>query len=209
MPSELRRARRLAFACLPLLLGACGTMDDSSMTASGQVQESATARAASAPASSAPTAEPTTASPVQSTASNAPTVHVNETEGWSIVVPPGWEIVAQRDCCVALHRDGVIAEVLVAPSSGLTLEALEAQKVDDLSTWPGVVGIESDFVSLPAGDAVRVTVASELDTGSQVFDLHVIEQGDTQYLISVRGPQGDSQLLADAESLAESFAILD
>jgi len=212
MPSELRPARRLAFACLPLLLSACGSMDVSLPTASGQVQESATASAASAPASSAPTAEATTASPAQTTAPSAPTVYVNETQGWSIVVPPGWEVEAQDDCCVALHRDGVIAEVLVSPSGGLTLKELQAQKVAFLGTWPGTDDLRSEIVRLPAGDAVRATLRTTTnpDTGPGIFVLYAIEAGgDTQYVISVRGPQDDSQLLADAESLAESFAILD
>lgn len=212
MPSEPRPAGRLAFACLPLLLSACGAGGDLSAAASEQVQGSAVASVASAAASSAPTAEATTASPAQASAPSPPTVYVNETQGWSIVVPPGWEVVAQDDCCFALHRDGVIAEVLVSPSGGLTLEQLQAEKVAFLGTWPGTDDLRSEIVRLPAGDAVRATLRTTTnpDTGPGIFVLYAIEAGgDTQYVISVRGPQDDSQLLADAESLAESFAILD
>lgn len=213
MPSEPRPAGRLAFACLPLLLNACGAGGDLSAAASEQVQGSAVASVASAAASSAPTAEATTASPAQASAPSPPTVYVNETQGWSIVVPPGWEVlVAQDDCCFALHRDGVIAEVLVSPSGGLTLEQLQAEKVAFLGTWPGTDDLRSEIVRLPAGDAVRATLRTTTnpDTGPGIFVLYAIEAGgDTQYVISVRGPQDDSQLLADAESLAESFAILD
>ena len=94
---------------------------------------------------------------------------------------------------------------------GLTLEELEAQKVGDLSWWPGAVEIESDFVQLPAGDAVRVTMATtETPTGPRNgFILYVIEEGDTQYVTSVRGPHDTDELLTEAEALAVSFVILD
>jgi len=47
------------------------------------------------------------------------------------------------------------------------------------------------------------------DTEPGVFVLYVIEERDRRYAISVRGPQDNGELLADAEALAESFAILD
>jgi len=208
MPTELRSAWRLAFACAPLLLSACGAVVDSSPTASGQVQVTATARAA---VFSPSTSQATTASPAQTAAPSAPTVYVNETQGWSIVIPPGWDVAAQDACCFALHRDGVIAEVLVSPSGGLTLEQLRAEKVAFLGTWAGTDDLRSEIVRLPAGDAIRATLQTTTnpDTGPGIFVHYAIAEGDTQYVISARGPQDDSQLLADAEALAESIAILD
>ena len=138
-------------------------------------------------------------------------LHVGSGELWSIVVPTGWEVVAENDSSTALSRGQAIAEILVAPSSGLTLEKLEAQEVSYLSTWPGTGEIESDVVRLPAGDAVRVTMATtETAAGPRNgFILYVIEEGDTRYAISVRGPHNTDELLTEADALVESFAILD
>lgn len=200
MPRELGSGRRPGLACVALLLCACGTVEDSSSATSAGNSGSPTPPAthASGASSLTPTSAPSTA-----------VLHMNEAQGWSIVAPPGWEVVVQNESGTALTRDDAIAEILVAPSSGFTFEELEAQKVDDLGTWPGVAEIESDLVQLPAGEALRVTVESELATGSQVFYLYVIERGDTQYVLSVRGPQADEDLFADAEAFAESFAIID
>lgn len=136
---------------------------------------------------------------------------MNEAQGWSIVVPTGWEVVADSAHGTALHREQVIAEILLAPSSGLSFEELEAQKVRDLRTWPEGEAIESESVDLPAGDALRVTLGTtELGSSpASAFILYVIEKGDTQYVISVRGPHTKDDLLTEAEALAESFAILD
>lgn len=206
MPTELRSARRLAFACASLLLSACGAVVDSSPTASGQVRVTATARAAA----SAPTAAATTASPSPTAVPSAQGVYVSEAQEWTIVVPPGWEVVAQRECCLALLGGKRIGEVLVSPASGLTLEQLARQTVEDLSAWPGAADVEAERVRLPAGDAVRATLrTTSPDTGPGVFVLYVIEERDRRYAISVRGPQDDGELLADAEALAESFAILE
>lgn len=207
MPTELRSAWRLAFACAPLLLSACGAVVDSSPTASRQVQVTATARAA---VSSARTAAATTASPSPTAVPSAQAVYVSEAQEWTFVVPPGWEVVAQRECCLALQRAKQIAEVLVSPASGLTLEQLAGQTVEDLSAWPGADDVEAELVRLPAGDAVRVTLrTTNPDTEPGVFVLYVTEERDRRYAISVRGPQDNGELLADAEALAESFAILD
>ena len=57
---------------------------------------------------------------------------------------------------------------------------------------------------VPAGDALRVTMATELATSpAGAFILYVIEEGDTQYVISVRGPHDKDDLLTEAEAFAE------
>lgn len=62
---------------------------------------------------------------------------------------------------------------------------------------------------LPAGDAVRATLrTTSPDAGPRVFVVYVIEERDRRYAISVRGPEDDGELLADAEALTESFAVL-
>lgn len=206
MARALRASTPLAFACVPLLLGACGAVDDASPTASGTSADPSSA--ASTHASASQSLPPTTgASPRD--------VYVNEAGGWSIVVPPGWDVAANREGDTALTRDQVIAEILVFPASGLTLEQLEAQKVDDLSAWPGAEVVQAQIVRVPAGEAVSVTLEI-IHPNSEpgifepgIFVLYVIEEGERQYVISVRGPQDDGDLLQDAEALAESFAIID
>jgi hypothetical protein len=137
-------------------------------------------------------------------------LHANAAQGWSIRLPTGWDVVAESDSGTALTRSEAIAEILVAPSTGLTFEELAAQKLDELSTWAGAADITSELVRLPAADALRVTMATEVATDSPgMFVMYVLEEGDTQYVISVRGPQDTDDLLADVEFLAESFAILD
>lgn len=197
MPRELRSLMPLAFACVPLVLSACGTVDDASPTASGTSADPTSA--ASTLPSLVPTAE-----------ASAQAVYLNEAQGWSIVVPPGWEVAVNRDTGTALTRDEAIAEILVSPASGLTLEQLEAQKVDELGAWPGADAVEAQIVRLPAGEALRVTLETiSPNTKPGIFVLYVIEEHERQYVISVRGFQDDGDLLADAEAFAESFAITD
>lgn len=70
MPSNLRPARRLAFVCLPLLLSACGTTDDSSPITSRPTEPSAAASPSPAVSLSAPTA--TADLPSDATGTSAP-----------------------------------------------------------------------------------------------------------------------------------------
>lgn len=201
MRRELRSVLPLALAWILLVLSACGSVDDASPTASGPSADpsSAASTDASALRSLVPTAE---ASPQ--------TVYVNEAGGWSIVVPPGWEVAANSVGHTALTRDQVIAEILVSPASGLTLEQLQAQRVDELSTWPGMDSVEGQIVRLPVGEAVRTTLEMTHPNGEPaVFVSYAIEEGERQYVISVRGPQDDGDLLEDAEAFAESFALTD
>lgn len=201
MRRELRSVLPLALAWIPLMLGACGSVDDASRTANGPSADpssSASTRASASP-SLATTAE---ASPQA--------VYVNEVYGWSIAVPPGWEVATNSAGDTALTRDRVIAEILVSPASGMTLEQLQAQRVDELSTWPGMDSVEGQIVRLPVGEAVRTTLEMTHPNGEPaVFVSYAIEEGERQYVISVRGPQDDGDLLEDAEAFAESFALTD
>jgi hypothetical protein len=156
--------------------------------------------------------------PVASAGSSARTgpgdgaAYVNERHGWSIVVPPGWDVREAPDgCCVALEREGAIAEVLVSPSGGLTLEELQAEKMAFFRTWSGTDDHRSEIVPLPAGDAVMVTfrTSTNPDVGPGIFVHYAIPRGDTQFVISVRGREDDRALVAEAEQLAESLAIRD
>jgi len=201
MPRELRSAIPIAFASLPLVLSACGSVDNPSPTASGPPADpssSAITRASGSP-SLGPTAEP---SP-QGT-------YVNEAYGWSIVVPDGWRLEANLEGNVMLSRPQVIAEVLASPASGLTLEQLEAQRLDELRGWPGMNAVESEIVRLPVGEAVRTVLEMTHPNGERaVLVTYAVEEGDHQYVISVRGPLNDEDLLDDAEAFAESFAVPD
>ena len=200
MPRELRSVMPLAFAWIPLVLSACGSVDDASPIATGPSADpsSAASTDASSLASLVPTAE-----------ASAQAVYVNEAQGWSIVVPPGWEVAANSEGDTALTRDQVTAEILVSPASGLTIEQLEAQKVEELSAWPGVDGVEAQIVRLPAGEAVRASLETTTNAGPGILVFYWIEEGERQYVISIRGLQDDGDLLADAEALAESFALID
>ena len=200
MPRELRSVMPLAFAWIPLVLSACGSVDDASPIANGPSADpsSAASTDASSLASLVPTAE-----------ASAQAVYVNEAQGWSIVVPPGWEVAANSEGDTALTRDQVTAEILASPASGLTIEQLEAQKVEELSAWPGVDGVEAQIVRLPAGEAVRASLETTTNAGPGVLVFYWVEEGERQYVISIRGLQDDGDLLADAEALAESFALID
>ena len=200
MPRELRSVMPLAFAWIPLVLSACGSVDDASPIATGPSADppSAASTDASSLASLVPTAE-----------ASAQAVYVNEAQGWSIVVPPGWEVAANSEGDTALTRDQVTAEILASPASGLTIEQLEAQKVEELSAWPGVDGVEAQIVRLPAGEAVRASLETTTNAGPGILVFYWIEEGERQYVISIRGLQDDGDLLADAEALAESFALID
>ena len=201
MRRELRSVLPLALAWILLVLSACGSVDDASPTVNGPSADPSSG--ASTDASALPSLVPTAEASAQA-------VYVNEARGWSIVVPPGWEVAANSVGDTAVFRDQVIAEILVSPASGLTLEQLEAQRVDELSAWPGVDAVEAQIVRLPAGEAVRVSLETTNPNAEPgIFVLYVIEEGERQYVISVRGPQDDGDLLADAEAFAESFALTD
>lgn len=167
-------------------------------------------RSTAVPSSSASTAASASPSPEATTEASPHGVYVNEAMGWSIVVPPGWEVTTNSTGDTAVTRDQVIAEILVSPASGMTLEQLAAQRMADLRTWPGMDAVEGEIVRLPVGDAVRTTLEMTHPDGEQaVFVSYAIEQGGRQYVISVRGPQDDGDLLVDAEAFASSFALTD
>ncbi|HET6745303.1 MAG TPA: hypothetical protein VFH90_05555 [Candidatus Limnocylindria bacterium] len=135
---------------------------------------------------------------------------MNEAQGWSIGVPTGWSVVAQNATGAALSGGEAFAEILLASATGLTLEQREAQRVTEISTWPGVDEIESDIVSLPAGEAIRLIFETGVAPDPPArFIFYVFEEGDTQFVMSVRGPKDIDDLPAVAEGLAESFAVLD
>lgn len=201
MARQLRSVMPLALACIPLVLSACGSVDDPSPTATGQSADpsSFASTRANTSASLAPTAEP-----------RPQAIYVNETNGWSIVVPTGWEVATNSVGDTLLSRDQVIAEILVSPASGMTLEQLQAQRVGELRGWPGMDAVEAHIVRLPVGEAVRATLEMTHPNGERaVFVSYAIEERERQYVISVRGPQDDGDLLEDAEAIAESFAITD
>jgi len=209
MRYRLRATRHLAFLSLAIVFAACGGTDvpppatSTSPAASGSTppEQSAVPTTPQADESSVPTL---TAAP-----SPEGELYVNEAQGWSVTVPAGWEVVGTGESA-AFVKDGLIAEVLVSPSSGLTLQELETQKVEFLSNWQGMVDIESELVRLPAGEAVWVTLESSVPdvVGQTTFTMYAIEEGDTQFVISVRALDDRERVLAAAEALAESFAIL-
>ena len=135
---------------------------------------------------------------------------MSESGGWSIAIPAGWDVVSQTDGSVALSGTGGIAEVLVSPSWGLSLEELGARTVEDLSAWPGVVDVETELVRLPAGDAVRATIESSTpESEPTIFTLYAMDDEAGHYAISVRGLRGGADWAAVANAIAESFAIHD
>ncbi len=138
MPSELRPARRLAFACLPLLLSACGTMEDSSPTASRQAQPPPTASATPAADSSAATATPVPTP--ASTATPAPTPATSFGGGIQVVgtdIQPG-TYQSSRD-----------------PSGGGELGGI------DVCYWERLAGLSGDVGDIIVSDLTegRATVA--------------------------------------------------
>jgi hypothetical protein len=201
----VRAVRRVIVLCpLTLALAACGSVEIPSRSASAAA--SVSPGAAETPASPTAAASDAASLAPSPTASVAAGLYVNEAGGWSIMLPAEWEVASENGSDAFLIRDDMIAEVLVGPSTGQTLQELEAEKVEHLSTWSGAGNIESDIVRLPAGEAIKVSIkwANEIDSG--VFILHMIEKGDRQYAISVRGPEVSA---ADVEALVQSFVILD
>lgn len=200
-------ARPVAFAGLALFLSACAPMDPvPSLTSSPSAPDAA----ADSSGDAAPSAR-TNTSPIQArTASAQPTAqprYVSESDGWSIALPAGWEAVSPNGM-FASSGGGAIAEVLVGPSWGLTVEELETRTLEDLGAWPEAVQVEAELVRLPAGDAVLAALEMNgPEHGPAVFILYRIDDGDRLYAISVRGPGDGADLLPIAEALAESFVV--
>lgn len=209
MTCQLRYARPLALACVSLLLSACTAMDSSPAATPNMPVPAATADASEDPAPTSRHASGGTA-PTPTADATAQARYVSEAGGWSIAVPPGWELMSSYGEDIALTRAGAIAEVLVSPSWGLGLEQLKARTMQDLSAWPGAVDVEAEVVRLPAGEAVWATLKmSSLEHGPLVFILYRMDDLDHLYAISVRGPGDGADLLPTAKALAESFAIND
>jgi hypothetical protein len=148
----------------------------------------------------APTPDPST-----------PMAYVNKGQAWSIGLPDGWTVERDDASGAILLADDAFAEILLAPASGLTPRQHEAKRLAEFTTWPGAGEIESDVVSLPAGKAIRLIfkTAPGPNAAPSWFIFYVFEEGDTQYVMSVRGPTDNEDVPAVAEALAESFAILD
>ena len=153
MAYRLRATRHLAFVGVAIVLAACGTPEVPSPDTSTAPAASASTRAEPSAVLSTPGASGTFLATPTAAPSAEGQLYVNEAQGWSVLVPAGWEVVGTDDSA-GFAADGLIAEILVSPSSGLTLQELEAQKVDLLSNWQGLESIESELVRLPAGEAV-------------------------------------------------------
>lgn len=188
-----------ASACVALQLSACAAVDDSLPTPRAPVEVSPAASTLGSPG-------PSLVATAEATAED---VYVSEAGGWSIVVPDGWELETSPDQQGAvLFRDQAIAEILLTPARGMTIEQLQAQQVEFLSAWPGAHDVESEIVRLLAGEAVRGSLrTTDPNLGPYVFISHVIKKGEWVYGISVRGPQSAGDLQGAAKALAESFAI--
>ena len=208
MTCQLRYARPLALACVSLLLSACTAMDSSPAATPNMPVPAATADASEDPAPTSRHASGGTA-PTPTADATAQARYVSEAGGWSIAVPPGWEVVFPEGMFAA-SGGGAIAEVLVSDSWGLTLEQLKTRTLEDLSAWPEAVEVETELVRLPAGDAVWAALEMNgPEHGPAFFILYRMDDGDGLYAISVRGPGDGADLLPIAKALAESFAIND
>jgi hypothetical protein len=197
--------RALPVWVLALALAACAedgaTAEPSSTEPPSPLASASVAASPSPPASLTPTAAP----------SMTTMVYVNEAQGWSIGLPDGWDVQAENATGAILAGEDGFLEMLLAPATGLTPERREERRLAEVSsTWPGVDEIESDVVALPAGEAVRLTFETGVAPDPPAwFIFYVFEEGDTQYVMSVRGPKDNDDLPAIALAMAESFAILD
>ncbi len=211
MACRPQRRVHLALACAGLMLAACSAPDlppAETPNASSPAATAATFDDASPSASLAASVAP---SVTPAAAGSAEARYVSESGGWSVAVPAGWELVAREDqAAITLTRDGAIAEVFSSPSRSLGMEELLARTVDDLSAWEGADVPEAEVVRLPAGEAVWATMATtSAEIGPGTFTAYVIDDGDSSYVISVRGPANGADLLVVAADLAESLAITD
>ena len=195
-----------AFAGASVLLSACAAMDSSPAVMLSTPVPIATADLSEDPAPTASTRASSTPTP----AATPQSIYVSESGGWSISVPPGWELTLSYGENISLSRAGAIAEVMVSPSWGIGLEQLEARTVQDLNVWPEAIDVEAEVVRLPAGEAVWATLEmSSPEHGPLVFILYAMDDVDHHYAISVRGPGDGVDLQPVAKALAESFAIND
>ena len=170
----------------------------------------ATADSSEDPAPTASTRASGALAPTPTPDATTQALYVSESGGWSIAVPPGWELISSYGENISLSRAGAIAEVMVSPSWGLGLEQLEARTVQDLSAWPEAIDVETEVVRLPAGEAVWATLRmSGPEHGPLVLILYAMDDVDHHYAISVRGPGDGADLQPVAKALAESFTIND
>ena len=109
----------------------------------------------------------------------------------------------------------VTPNVLVVPTGGVSLDLLEGLVVSQLeASIPDIVGeVESEQITLPAGDALRMRYVLGLDPsgGSDieiaVHQFLVVDDASGLYL-TVSGPATDA-FSAEALEIAESLELVD
>ncbi len=124
-------------------------------------------------------------------------------------------MVAAGMSLIAFREEGLLTEsasnlnVLILPSGGMSLDALESLNIAQIQTLPAFGGeIESERVELPAGEAVYLTYTlADGETGARIHQYLFVAEGN-QYWLTVTGRDGDPTLEADARAMAQSLEIL-
>lgn len=113
--------------------------------------------------------------------------------------------VAQGARLFAVQGDeGTNLIVNISGSGGETLDAVEPQVVPQLEQL-GFTGTETERVTLPAGEAVRLTTTSPVAGGLEQVQYYLI-RGEELVVLALTAPQGSST--EDAEAIAESLEFL-
>jgi hypothetical protein len=120
----------------------------------------------------------------------------------------------------AIDQNGITPEfvtnanVLVIPTGGVSLDLIEPTVVSQLeTTLPDIDGeIETERVTLPAGEALRISYVLGLSPNGSDVDVAIhqfLVVGDTNGVyLTVSGPPGD-ELADDALGIAQTLELVD
>lgn len=105
---------------------------------------------------------------------------------------------------------GTSLNVLALPSMGMSLDMLESLNVGQLETMLGEgAEVSSERVTLPAGEALRISYDLPVAGSTPVGTLQYLVVGETrQYVISCGSPGGLAAIADECAQMAESFEIL-
>jgi pyruvate dehydrogenase E2 component (dihydrolipoamide acetyltransferase) len=102
-------------------------------------------------------------------------------------------------------EEGTNLIVNISDSGGETLDAVEPQVVPQLEQL-GFTDTATEEVTLPAGDAIRLTTTSPVAGGLEQVQYYLIRE-DELIVLALTAPQGSST--DDADAIAESFEFLE
>jgi hypothetical protein len=124
-------------------------------------------------------------------------------------------MVASGMSLIAFREDELLSEwasnvsVLILPTGGMSLNALEKLNLAQIQTLPGVSDVDNERVELPAGEALYLAYGLEQDGLASRLHQYLVVANGKQIWVTVTGLDGDASLEADARAMAESLEIRD